>query len=113
MAHFSADRFLQIVPAAGGIARASHDGIRHQPNKRPYGRTDPLWFAETAGVYKTAHLDRDTRAFCSIPARRNAARHGDCAFLATLVASGRQDAVDATEVTHDLAYSPAKQAHKL
>jgi glucuronate isomerase len=48
-----------------------------------------------------------------IPARRNAARHGDCAFLATLVASGRQDAVDATEVTHDLAYSPAKQAHKL
>jgi glucuronate isomerase len=55
----------------------------------------------------------DTRAFCSIPARHDVARRVDCAFLATLVATGRLDADEANEVAHDLAYGLAKQAYRL
>jgi glucuronate isomerase len=68
---------------------------------------------ETAGFYNTVGFNDDTRAFCSIPARHDVARRVDCAFLATLVATGRLDADEAAEVAHDLAYRLAKQAYKL
>lgn len=68
---------------------------------------------ETAGFYNTVGFNDDTRAFCSIPARHDVARRVDCAFLATLVASGRLDHDEAPEVAHDLAYRLAKQAYRL
>ena len=68
---------------------------------------------ETAGFYNTVGFNDDTRAFCSIPARHDVARRVDCAFLATLVASGRLHADEAPELAHDLAYGLAKKAYKL
>lgn len=68
---------------------------------------------ETAGFYNTVGFNDDTRAFCSIPARHDVARRVDCAYLATLVATGRLDRADATEVAHDLTYRLVKQAYKL
>lgn len=68
---------------------------------------------ETAGFYNTVGFNDDTRAFCSIPARHDVARRVDCAFLATLCASGRLAKDDAFEVAHDLAYRLAKQAYRL
>lgn len=68
---------------------------------------------ETAGFYNTVGFNDDTRAFCSIPARHDVARRVDCAFLATLVATGRLDAEEAPEVAHDLAYRLAKEAYRL
>ena len=68
---------------------------------------------ETCGFYNTVGFNDDTRAFCSIPARHDVARRVDCAYLATLVATGRLDRADASEVAHDLAYGLAKQAYKL
>ena len=68
---------------------------------------------ETAGFYNTVGFNDDTRAFCSIPARHDVARRVDCAFLATLVASGRLAEDEAFEVAHDLAYRLAKQAYRL
>jgi glucuronate isomerase len=68
---------------------------------------------ETAGFYNTVGFNDDTRAFCSIPARHDVARRVDCAFLATLVATGRLSQEDAFEVANDLAYRLAKQAYRL
>ncbi|MGP3697577.1 glucuronate isomerase [Rhodobacter sp. NSM] len=68
---------------------------------------------ETAGFYNTVGFNDDTRAFCSIPARHDVARRVDCAFLATLVATGRLDEEEAPEVAHDLAYRLAKEAYRL
>jgi glucuronate isomerase len=68
---------------------------------------------ETAGFYNTVGFSDDTRAFCSIPARHDVARRVDCAYLATLVASGRLAEDEAFEVAHDLAYRLAKQAYRL
>lgn len=68
---------------------------------------------ETAGFYNTVGFNDDTRAFCSIPARHDVARRVDCAYLATLVATGRLAEDEAFEVAHDLAYKLAKQAYKL
>ncbi len=68
---------------------------------------------ETAGFYNTVGFNDDTRAFCSIPARHDVARRVDCAFLATLVETGRLDRDEAPEVAHDLAYRLAKEAYKL
>ena len=68
---------------------------------------------ETAGFYNTVGFNDDTRAFCSIPARHDVARRVDCAFLATLVATGRLSEEEAPEVAHDLAYRLAKQAYRL
>jgi glucuronate isomerase len=68
---------------------------------------------ETAGFYNTVGFNDDTRAFCSIPARHDVARRVDCAYLATLVASGRLAEDEAYEVAHDLAYRLAKQAYRL
>jgi glucuronate isomerase len=68
---------------------------------------------ETAGFYNTVGFNDDTRAFCSIPARHDVARRVDCAYLATLVATGRLAEDEAFEVAHDLAYRLAKQAYRL
>ena len=68
---------------------------------------------ETAGFYNTVGFNDDTRAFCSIPARHDVARRVDCAYLATLVATGRLGLADATEVAQDLTYRLAKQAYAL
>ncbi|MFQ1702535.1 glucuronate isomerase [Loktanella agnita] len=68
---------------------------------------------ETAGFYNTVGFNDDTRAFCSIPARHDVARRVDCAFLATLVATGRLDRDEAPEVAHDLTYRLAKEAYRL
>lgn len=68
---------------------------------------------ETAGFYNTVGFNDDTRAFCSIPARHDVARRVDCAYLATLVATGRLDRDEAEEVAYDLTYRLAKEAYKL
>ncbi|MGY3670842.1 glucuronate isomerase (plasmid) [Marinovum sp. KMM 9989] len=68
---------------------------------------------ETAGFYNTVGFNDDTRAFCSIPARHDVARRVDCAFLATLVATGRLAEDEAGEVAHDLTYRLVKQAYRL
>jgi glucuronate isomerase len=68
---------------------------------------------ETAGFYNTVGFNDDTRAYLSIPARHDMARRVDCAFLATLVTSGRLDEDEAGEVAHDLAYRLAREAYKL
>jgi len=68
---------------------------------------------ETAGFYNTVGFNDDTRAFCSIPARHDVSRRVDCAYLATLVSTGRLRLDDAHEVAHDLAYGLAKKAYRL
>jgi glucuronate isomerase len=68
---------------------------------------------ETAGFYNTVGFNDDTRAFCSIPARHDVARRADCAFLATLVTTGRLAEDEAAEVAQDLAYHLAKRAYRL
>ena len=68
---------------------------------------------ETAGFCNTVGFNDDTRAFCSIPARHDMARRVDCAWLATLVATGRLGEDEAPEVARDLAYRLAKKAYRL
>ncbi|NND89562.1 MAG: glucuronate isomerase [Granulosicoccus sp.] len=68
---------------------------------------------ETCGFYNTVGFNDDTRAFCSIPARHDVARRVDCAYLATLVSSGRMSEPDAFEVAQDLAYNLARKAYRL
>jgi glucuronate isomerase len=68
---------------------------------------------ETAGFYNTVGFNDDTRAFMSIPARHDAARRVDCAFLAKWVAEHRLDEDEATELAIDLAYNLAKRAYRL
>ncbi|WP_290746647.1 glucuronate isomerase [Amaricoccus sp.] len=68
---------------------------------------------ETAGFYNTVGFNDDTRAFCSIPARHDMARRVDCAYLATLVATGRLAEDEAPEVARDLAYNLARKAYRL
>jgi glucuronate isomerase len=68
---------------------------------------------ETAGFYNTVGFTDDTRAFLSIPARHDAARRIDCAFLARLVAEHRLPEDEAAEVARDLAYNLPKRAYKL
>ncbi|AQZ50773.1 glucuronate isomerase [Martelella mediterranea] len=68
---------------------------------------------ETAGFYNTVGFNDDTRAFCSIPARHDVARRVDCAYLATLVTTGRLDEDEAPEVARDLTYNLVKRAYRL
>jgi len=68
---------------------------------------------ETCGFYNTAGFNDDTRAFCSIPARHDVSRRSDCAYLATLVRTGRLREDEAVEVAHDLTYRLAKEAYRL
>ena len=68
---------------------------------------------ETAGFYNTVGFNDDTRAYLSIPARHDVARRVDCAFLATLVATGRLAEDEAAEVAQDLACGLARRAYRL
>jgi len=68
---------------------------------------------ETCGFYNTAGFNDDTRAFCSIPARHDVARRTDCAYLATLVGTGRLRESEAFEVAQDLTHRLAREAYRL
>lgn len=68
---------------------------------------------ETAGFYNTVGFNDDTRAFCSIPARHDAARRIDCGYLAELVAEGQLDEDEAAGIAVDLAYHLPRQAYRL
>src|SRR6185312_12762093 len=68
---------------------------------------------ETAGFYNTVGFNDDTRAFFSIPARHDAARRIDCAFLARLVAEHRLPEDEAADVAAALAYHLPKAAYRL
>jgi glucuronate isomerase len=68
---------------------------------------------ETAGFYNTVGFNDDARAFLSIPARHDAARRIDCAFLARLVAEHRLPEDEAAEVAAALAYHLPKAAYRL
>lgn len=68
---------------------------------------------ETAGFYNTVGFNDDTRAFLSIPARHDAARRVDCAFLAKLVSEHRLEEDEAFLVARELTYGLAKKAYRL
>ena len=68
---------------------------------------------ETAGIYKTAGFNDDTRAFCSIPARHDLARRMDANFLGDLVARHVIGMDDARRMARALAYDLAKETYKL
>ena len=68
---------------------------------------------ETAGIYKTAGFNDDTRAFCSIPARHDLARRMDANYLAGLVARHVIAESDARRMARALAYDLAKQTYRL
>ncbi len=68
---------------------------------------------ETAGIYKTAGFNDDTRAFCSIPARHDLARRVDANYLARLVARHIVSIDDARSMARALAYELAKETYKL
>ena len=68
---------------------------------------------ETAGFYKTAGFNDDTRAFCSIPARHDLARRMDANYLAGLVARHVIAKSDARAMARALAYDLAKQTYRL
>lgn len=68
---------------------------------------------ETCGFYNTVGFNDDTRAFCSIPARHDVARRSDCAYLATLVETGRLTRDAAFELARALSYGLAKAAYRL
>ena len=64
-------------------------------------------------LHKGSGFIDDTRAFCSIPARHDAARRVDSAFLAGLVAEHRLSLDEAAETAVDLVTTQPKKAFKL
>ena len=68
---------------------------------------------ETAGIYKTAGFNDDTRAFCSIPARHDLARRVDANYLGGLVARHVIAEDDARRMARALAYDLAKETYRL
>ncbi|MCB2099630.1 MAG: glucuronate isomerase [Rhodobacterales bacterium] len=103
----------ELAPLAGAYA-----ALRLGPPWWFFDSPEGMWrfraaATETAGFYNTVGFNDDTRAFCSIPARHDVARRVDCAYLATLVASGRLAADEAFEVATDLTYRLAKEAYRL
>ena len=68
---------------------------------------------ETAGFYNTVGFNDDTRAFLSIPARHDAARRMDCAYLARLTAEGQLDEDEAFELARELSGDLARRAYRL
>lgn len=68
---------------------------------------------ETAGFYRSSGFIDDTRAFLSIPARHDAARRSDAAFLARLVAEGRVSLPTARRVVRDLVDAIPREVFKL
>src|ERR1700723_2319582 len=85
-------------------------GVRDRPEGMTRVREQTT---ETAGFYKTAGFNDDTRAFLSIPARHDVARRMDCVWLARLVAEHRLEEDEAVELAHDLAYNLVRKAYKL
>jgi glucuronate isomerase len=67
----------------------------------------------SAGVWKTAGFNDDTRAFCSIPARHDLARRVDANFLAGLAARHVLDIGDARVMARAMAYDLAREAYRL
>jgi glucuronate isomerase len=57
---------------------------------------------DSAGFAKTSGFVDDTRAFCSIPARHDASRRSDSAFLANLVTTHQIDEDEAVAIARDL-----------
>ncbi|GAA1061919.1 glucuronate isomerase [Agromyces bracchium] len=68
---------------------------------------------ETAGFYRTSGFIDDTRAFLSIPARHDASRRLDAAFLARLVAEGRVSLPTAHRIAADLVDAIPREVFKL
>ena len=68
---------------------------------------------DTAGFAKTSGFVDDTRAFCSIPVRHDAARRVDCAFLSRLVSEHRLDEAEAIDTARDLAYRLPRAVFRL
>jgi glucuronate isomerase len=68
---------------------------------------------ETAGFSRSAGFIDDTRAFCSIPARHDAARRTDAAYLARLVAEHRITEDRAHEIIVDLVDAAPRRAFTL
>lgn len=68
---------------------------------------------DTVGFYRTSGFVDDTRAFCSIPARHDAARRIDCSHLARLVAEHRISEDEAVETARDLAFAIPKEVFRL
>jgi glucuronate isomerase len=69
--------------------------------------TDSVGFAKTSGF-----ID-DTRAFCSIPARHDASRRADAAFLANLVTTHQLGEDEAATIATDLVASIPANTFKL
>jgi glucuronate isomerase len=68
---------------------------------------------ETAGFLRTSGFIDDTRAFLSIPARHDAARRADSAFLARYVCEGRIDRATAERIARALVDDVPRAAFKL
>ncbi|AJT42510.1 glucuronate isomerase [Psychromicrobium lacuslunae] len=68
---------------------------------------------ETAGFSRSAGFVDDTRAFCSIPARHDASRRVEAAFLARLVAERRVTEERAAEIIVDLVDAAPRRVFKL
>ncbi len=68
---------------------------------------------ETAGFYRTSGFIDDTRAFLSIPARHDAARRADAAYLARLVTEGRIALATAERIADDLVDAIPREVFKL
>lgn len=68
---------------------------------------------ETAGFTKTSGFVDDTRAYLSIPARHDASRRADAAYLARLVADHRLTLDEALETAHDLVTTTPRKAFRL
>ena len=67
---------------------------------------------ETAGIWKTAGFNDDTRAFCSIPARHDLCRRVDANFLGGLVARHIVAMDDARRMARALAYDLVKETYR-
>ncbi len=68
---------------------------------------------ETAGFSRSSGFIDDTRAFCSIPARHDASRRIEAAFLARLVAEHRVSEERAHELIVDIVDSSPRRVFKL
>lgn len=68
---------------------------------------------ETAGFTKTSGFVDDTRAYLSIPARHDASRRADAAYLARLVTDHRLTLDEALETAHDLVTAIPRKAFRL
>ncbi|WP_285725591.1 glucuronate isomerase [Psychromicrobium xiongbiense] len=68
---------------------------------------------ETAGFSRSSGFVDDTRAFCSIPARHDASRRVEAAFLARLVTERRVTAERAAQIIVDLVDGAPRRVFKL